>query len=120
GGNCNDKIFVGAGLGIASLNYKGESHYTEEFGSSEPMSVMDLHESLTLTGSGYNFTLGGIFRPVDQFQVGFSAATPTSYQITDSYSAEMTTAWKNFEYEPGNFLNNEEAATDILTSNYAL
>ena len=32
----------------------------------------------------------------------------------------MSTAWNNFEYEPGTFLNNEEAATDNLTSTYSL
>ncbi|MBY0434147.1 MAG: hypothetical protein K2U26_08570, partial [Cyclobacteriaceae bacterium] len=67
-----------------------------------------------------NATLGAIVRPIDFFQFGLSIATPTGYQITDNYVAAMSTAWKNFEYTPGRFLNNESASTDNVTSSYGL
>ena len=121
GANFNDKIFVGGGIGIASFNYKSENTYTETFNeSNQPMSPMQLNETLSLSGSGINATLGTIIRPVEQFQIGLSFATPTSYAISDTYTADMSTAWKNFEYTPGKFLNNKSASTDIVTSNYNL
>lgn len=121
GVNFNDKIFIGAGLGITTFKYKSDKTYTETFTEvGQPMSEMILQESLSLDGTGINATAGVIFRPKDSFQLGFSFATPTTYEIDDNYSARMSTAWNNFEYEPGTFLNNEEAATDNLTSTYSL
>ena len=121
GVNFSDKFFVGGGLGLASLNYKSVKTYTESFtDSNQPMSSLKLEETLNLSGSGFNLTLGTIIRPVDQVQVGFSLATPTSYSITDNYSAAMSTKWNNFEYLPGKFINSENAKTDIVTSNYNL
>lgn len=119
GANFNDKIFVGGGIGLASFKYKSEIIYTETFNeSNQPMSKMQLNETLNLSGGGVNATLGTIIRPVDRFQIGLSVATPTSYAISDTYSANMSTSWKNFEYTPGKFLNKQSAATDIVTSNY--
>ena len=97
GMNFKDKIFVGGGVGIASLNYKSVKTYTEDFTDpNQPMSKMKLDETLNLSGSGFNLTLGTIIRPIDQVQLGFSVATPTSYAITDNYSATMSTTWNNF------------------------
>ena len=121
GVNFNDKIFVGGGLGLTTLRYKSDKTYTESFtAANQPMTNMVLNESLSLSGSGINLTLGTIIRPVDEFQIGFSMATPTSYLITDNYNASMSTTWNNFEYVPGTLLKNESAATDIVTSSYNL
>ena len=120
GVNFLDKIFVGAGLGLTSFRYKSESTYTETFNDpTQPMSRMQLDETLSLSGSGINATIGAIVRPVDQFQFGLSIATPTGYLITDNYNATMNTSWKNnFEYVPGTKLGNESDNTDVVTSNY--
>ncbi|HWA35041.1 MAG TPA: outer membrane protein transport protein [Cyclobacteriaceae bacterium] len=121
GANFNDKIFVGGGIGLTSFHYKAEKVYTESFADpSQPMSFMQLNETLNLSGSGINATLGAIYRPFDQFQFGVSAATPTSYNINDDYSASMSTTWKNFEYLPGEVLNNQNASTDQVTDSYSL
>lgn len=121
GVNFNDRIFVGAGLGFALINYKSDKTYSESFSDpAHPLTNMVLNESLSISGSGFNFTLGTIIRPVDGFQFGISATTPTGYSISDTYSATMTSSWKNFEYLPGLFLNNLAAGTDNLSSSYKL
>ncbi len=121
GANFNDKIFVGGGIGLTTFKYKSQTTYTESFSdAAQPMSYMQLDESLSLSGSGINATLGTIIRPMDAFQFGLSVATPTSYLITDNYNATMSSTWKNFQYEPGVVLNNEHFATDLVTSNYNL
>jgi hypothetical protein len=119
GANFSDKFFIGGSLGLASLTYKAVKTYTETF-SDPPMSEMVLTETLNLSGSGINLTLGTIYRPIDQVQIGLSVATPTAYSITDNYSANMTTNWQNFEYTTGEFLNKEQASTDLINSNYNL
>ena len=121
GANIADKLFVGGGIGFTSIHYKSEKTYSETFDDpAQPMSQMELIEKLTLDGSGINATLGIIYRPVDKFQIGFSAATPTSYDINDVYNASMKSTWRSFEYQPGKILNSEEAATDDLMSTYSL
>ena len=121
GVNFNDKIFVGAGLGIATLSYKSEKTYTESFNEAgQPMTKMQLNESLSLDGTGINATAGVIFRPMSAMQLGFSVATPTAYEIDDSYNATMTSSWNNFVYQPGDTLNDENASTDNVVSTYSL
>ncbi len=121
GANFNDKLFIGAGLGLTSFTYKSQTTYTEEF-SGGPMSKMVLNENLDLSGNGINATFGAIYRPLDGFQVGLSVVTPTSYQVTDNYSANMNSKWNGFQYDPTTFLDNnpepKPASTDIVTSNY--
>ncbi len=119
GANFNDKIFVGAGVGLASIRYKSKKSYTEDF-VGEPLSDLLLEETLEIRGSGINATLGIIFRPVDFIQFGASTTTPTAYQLTDSYNATMNTNWKNFEYLPGEIISNESAKTDVINSDYKL
>ncbi len=119
GANFNDRIFLGGGIGLASIRYKSKKVYTEEF-VNEPLTDLSLEETLEIRGSGINATVGAIFRPVDFIQFGASATTPTAYQLTDSYSANMNTSWKNFEYLPGEFINNERAKTEIVNSEYPL
>ena len=119
GANFNDKIFVGAGVGLASIRYKSKKSYSEEF-TGEPLSDLLLEETLEIRGSGINASLGIIFRPVDFIQFGASTTTPTGYQLTDSYNATMNTNWKNFEYLPGEVIDNESAKTDVISSDYKL
>jgi hypothetical protein len=121
GVNFNDKIFVGAGLGIATLTYKSEKTYTESFAEAgQPMKQMQLNEALSLDGTGINATVGVILRPMSTMQLGFSVATPTAYEIDDSYHATMSSSWDNFIYGPGDTLNNVTASTDDVVSTYSL
>ncbi|MBK5279365.1 MAG: hypothetical protein JJE09_10945, partial [Bacteroidia bacterium] len=119
GANFVDKVFIGMGVGLASIRYKSKKVYTEDF-VNEPLSDLLLEETLEIRGSGINATFGAIIKPVDFIQFGVSATTPTAYQLTDVYSATMNTAWKNFEYLPGEFINDESAKTDAINSEYPL
>jgi len=119
GANFNDKFFVGAGIGIHNLRYTSEKSYTESF-DNEPVSRFTLNEFLDIRGSGISMNLGTIVRPIEWLQVGASLSTPTLYSLIDTYYANMNSRWKNFEYLPGEFLNNESASTDDFFSEYNL
>jgi hypothetical protein len=65
-----------------------------------------MEETLDIDGTGINLTLGIIYRPVDFLQIGASFVTPTYYQITDSYTAKVSTQWNNYDYlDTGEILN---------------
>jgi hypothetical protein len=117
GGNIQDKFFFGGGIGISSLRYQSRKDYFEDFDST---TVQNLHlnEKLDIRGTGINATLGLIVRPVNSLQLGVSYTTPTFYGLTETYEATMTTDWNNFDYYGIETLNNLEASTDIVTSDY--
>jgi hypothetical protein len=124
GGNYKDKIFFGGGIGIASLNFKSQKIFTENF-ASDTLQNLNLIENLNIKGSGLNATFGAIARPVDFFQIGVSFTTPTFYNLHENYDASMTTRWNNFDYygDQTTILNdnsNDPAKTDIVTSDYNL
>src|SRR5690606_16860977 len=70
GANFDDRIFVGGGIGIASLRYKSSQVFDESFAVDPVFNHLSLQEQLEIQGSGINVTVGGIFRPVDFVQVG--------------------------------------------------
>jgi hypothetical protein len=121
GGNFKDILFFGGGIGVTSLRYEVLKNYTEEF--DDPfLNDLGLQESLEVRGTGVNATVGAIVRPVDFVQLGVSFTTPTYYGLAETYSATMNTDWKNFDYygDGSEILNNEEASTDIVQSDYSL
>lgn len=121
GANYKDMLFLGGGIGISSLRYKSQKVYAEFF--DDPyLNNLQLDESLRIRGTGINVTLGAIVRPVSFVQVGVSFTSPTFYNFVEDYSADMSTSWKNFDYygDGSEVLNEESAATDIVTSEYSL
>jgi hypothetical protein len=127
GANINDKIFIGAGIGIATLKFEAQKIYSEEF-EINPLSELVLEENLKISGSGINANLGLIYRPLDIIQIGVSYVTPTLYKLTDVYSSKMNTYWNNYDYyffdednvEKYVTLNDENWNTDEVISEYNL
>jgi hypothetical protein len=122
GGNIDDKFFFGGGLGISSLRYKSQKIFTEYYSNPDTIESMQLNENLDIRGTGVNVTLGAIVRPFDFVQVGVSYTTPTFYNLSENYEASMSTRWNNFDYygDGDEILNDESAATDLVTSDYNL
>ena len=121
GANFNDKFYLGASLGVVSLNYISHKEYSESF-TDQVIDNYTLAEDLQVKGTGLNLTIGGIARPVDGFQIGAAITTPTRYNITDVYNATMSSKWKNWDYygDGSKILTNESWSTDVITSNYTL
>ncbi len=122
--NIMDKIYLGAGLGIASLRFNSTKTYSESF-STSPLSSLTLTENLVTSGSGINLTIGAIYKPIPTVQLGLSANTPTWYTVADNYSATMTSTWRNFSYVNINpakskTLTNVSSNTGEIITNYGL
>lgn len=101
GGNYQDKLFYGANFSIHTLRYDFERLYREaNFSFSEdpgynPLDYLELTERISIEGTGASFTLGLIYRPTDNLQVGLSWATPTWYQLSDVYTSSVTARWND-------------------------
>lgn len=83
-GNFSNMLFLGATLNLKSLNYSATSTYGEAFASSYEM---NLQNSISTTGSGFNLNLGLIVRPSDMFRFGLAFHSPSLYSMTDNYSS---------------------------------
>ncbi len=127
GANLSDKLFIGAGLGIASIRYQAKKTYTESDFYFEldpgfvPLNNLVLEEEIEINGSGINGTFGLIARPIDMIQVGISYSTPTRYNITDTYRASVSTLWNDFDYfGNGDLLSDVNEESDDVISEYHL
>ena len=80
GGNYDDKLFVGATVGVPFFNYNETTIYTETADydnlSYDQFTVTDEFKS---SATGINFKLGLIYQPAKYVRVGLAFHTPTAY-----------------------------------------
>jgi hypothetical protein len=103
GANFNNMLFFGLSLCFPSVRYYETSHYSEvdinnESSNADPefnFLKMNRTENLTTKGNGFNLKAGFIFMPVEYLRIGGAIHTRTTYNMTDDYSAEMTSYFEN-------------------------
>ena len=105
GGNYNDQLYFGLGLGISTLEYWEERLYYEtEFYDTntetfdEELNALSTESILEVNGIGANATFGFIARPTDAFRIGLVAKTPTFYNLTDISSIDLQTEYNDVEH----------------------
>lgn len=94
--NFNDRFYLGATIGAYDVNYRKFSIYTEEYAEGWGYDLKSWNE---ITGTGVDFKLGAIWRPVEEspFRVGLAIHTPTFYNLTYATSAVMDTDLGHFD-----------------------
>lgn len=112
-GNSNDRVFWGITLGLRDVHYRSNTMYTETLVdlNENPIGDYTFNNYRYITGSGFNFKAGVIFRPVEEspFRVGLYINSPTWYTLKCSsemrvdghmsdYLQECTTAQQDFWY----------------------
>ena len=108
GCNILDRLYLGATVGIQSVNYKRYTYYGENYlypngypsGGEMPyqLDYMNYMQSTRISGSGVNLKLGLTYRPVDWLRFGVAYHTPTYYSLNLRYNAEMSSS----TYSAGN------------------
>ena len=98
--NFGSKFYLGASLGASTMNreqhiYYGESyHYSSEPALDYRADYFNYDQVAKMKGSGINFKIGAIYRPIEALRVGVAFHTPTYYNITYSYQSGMTSQVK--------------------------
>lgn len=116
GGNIDDKLYLGASLGVATLRYRRESVYKEtitkvadtDFNAYNNFSL-EVTDKLSLSGTGVNFKAGMIYRPNDLVRVGASVQTPTLYALNETNQTSMIANFNGLKY--GNTTLRTESVT---------
>lgn len=102
-GNLQDRIYLGATVGLDFLNYRTSQRYVE-YGDGSDGSVQDydLTSNRRIYGTGFNIKVGAIARPFeeDPFRIGVTVETPTWYVLTQDQSYfSFASKWKYRGYD---------------------
>ncbi len=104
-----NKLFLGATIGLPSIEYREKTTISENnfnvFKSSEsPLVSFDYTSNLYVEGSGINLKLGLIYKIDDAIRYGFALHTPTYYEIHEEYSSSMSTAFNDSTHSAESYL----------------
>jgi hypothetical protein len=98
-----EKWYFGGTVSIPFLNYNRSAYYKESDATSDPnnnFNYFEANESLQTKGVGINAKLGVIFKPVENLRLGLAFHTPTAYQLTDEYTAQVITDLEGYGSGP--------------------
>lgn len=104
GMNVANKVYIGATLGIQSVNWDRQIYYSEDYlydsapvyGDGTPLpdgaaaEWMDYNQAVDVDGAGVNFKLGIIYRPLPSLRLGAAIHTPTYYSLERTYQSFLS------------------------------
>ncbi len=125
GGNINNIVFWGMDFDITVLNYTANTYWGESLDNAyvnmngdgpEPTTAdWNLTNLYNVTGTGFNYKLGVIVKPIQELRLGFAFHTPTYYSLTETFRAgtqfrygdvqNYSTEYTNDGYLANNYMN---------------
>jgi hypothetical protein len=90
--NYLNKLYIGANVGFQFLRYTENMHHNEVLIDTTGVSLrsFDYYYNLKTAGSGTNLKIGAIYLPTDALRIGLAVHTPTAFELTDNWNADMT------------------------------
>ncbi len=87
-----DKLYLGLNLNAHSIDYR-RSTYLREFNNNEGSLInsVEFSNDLSVTGGGFSFQLGGIYKVNPTLRVGFTYDSPTWYTISEESAQSLFT-----------------------------
>lgn len=107
GGNIANTLYWGMGFGITDIRYEYNQYYGESLYDTEVYNKPDDPDAVLVdgdmdlgftnwsrtTGTGYNFKIGVIVKPINELRFGLAFHTPTYYEMTDRFDQTLNTAF---------------------------
>ncbi len=89
--NYLNKLYLGANWGIRTIRYSEEMFHNETLldNSGVTLNGFDYFTHLKVKGTGHNLKVGFIYLPFESLRIGMSVHTPTSFELTEDYGANM-------------------------------
>lgn len=93
GMNISNKLYIGATFGILRLHQEINYNYSEDYlypqdpTSDYEMNYSHYNQTAIVEGTGINFKLGVIYRPIEPLRISFAVHTPTAFSIERQYQA---------------------------------
>ncbi len=95
--NFNHKFYLGATFGIQDIHYNKTAVYSETF-TDDSFTYADDYE---LSGTGYVFKIGAIYKPIQAVRLGLAFHTPTYYILEESSNRSMESRLQENHYAGG-------------------
>lgn len=99
GGNISNVVFWGMDFDITHLNYNINPVWSEDLTNARvideegyPVLMSDawkLSNMYNCNGTGFNFKLGVIVKPIQELRLGLAFETPTWYNLTQTFGASI-------------------------------
>lgn len=127
GGSIMNLVYWGIGVGITDLDYTQEYWYNEHINRAlVPYSpagyqlgtanYSELYSFKRVSGTGANFKVGAIIKPVNELRIGIAVHTPTYYSLSSSgygstafnfstsdptykFSGSESTPWDDYQFK---------------------
>ena len=93
GTNFSDNFYIGGTFSLTEIDYRMFSYYQETLGKTTDIFYLDNYYKTN--GSGYQFKLGAIWRPVDCLRLGVAYHSPTWYSMSDYYYGDTEFYYQN-------------------------
>ena len=96
--NFGNILYVGTTLGIQSIEQVVYYTYHEMYNGAqgaEELSSMSYQPTVANYGSGVNFKIGAILRPISALRLGIAYHSPTRVSLARDYTTYMQTAFAN-------------------------
>lgn len=114
GGNFGNILYWGMDFGILDVDFSRRSLYTEYLDNAyvgvdtqqgtrfvRSQADWDMENYYSVTGNGWNYKLGLIFKPIQELRLGFAFHTPTWYSLTEEYAANTSYNYPGTTLRPG-------------------
>lgn len=112
GGNISNVVYWGMDFDITHMNYTLTPNWEEVLTNAavgNDMGTIDrigadwtLSNYYNCSGTGFNYKLGLILKPIQEFRIGFAFHTPTWYTLTEQFSGSV-----DYSYGPFGSGNNQ-------------
>ena len=109
-GNLDDKLYIGANLGLSTVRYNSINTITESGLNSQSFGSFSKREQLNVRGTGINLTVGGIYKLTPELQIGATVSTPTFMGLRETYTQGLDVVVTDPQ------LANQLASTGVGTS----
>lgn len=111
--NFNSKFYLGMSLGASTISQQKYIYYGEGYRySNNPqqnycMEYFNYDQITQMKGTGINFKIGAIYRPIESLRIGVAFHTPTYYNVTYKYQGGMTSQVKAINNVDGYTVNSQ-------------
>lgn len=109
GFNFGNLLYVGSTFGIQSIEQIVYYDFSEQYRGAEgaeELSSMTYQPTIANYGSGINFKIGAIVRPISALRIGVAYHSPTRVSLTKDYTTYMQTAFANGDrYKAESYIN---------------
>ncbi len=121
--NSNDKLYIGATLGLPLVNFESNTVFKESDTSSNTSNYFKQFEytdNFKSKGTGLNAKVGIIYKPQERIRLGLAIHTPTWMFLTDTRTTMLKTELENpaaaFSVSSQTFTNNQPGEAKYIQS----